>query len=539
MNNADLEIRLKRAAEIAASPRSIVEDVMAQIGSTRPDAVSRSRWNHPYIAASIAALGGIAAVVTFVFFLSSATPFTMADVQKAFEEQRWVHQHYDVGQAKDTWTNLQTGECYFTHYSGNAGYINDQTNTRLWYWAGSAVIEQDTPTIYAPGVIPRKWSPHSAWEEFVAPFAHAAATTQPVDSSIVTVKDVLDGVPVIRFDEYSTDMTGKRFLLSQIWADPKTHLPVQEKTRLQLGEREKSGKEWSTGRYDFPTTGPADLYALGVPRDLPIHKQVTTAPTAVQPFIDGINHAHDNFIKNYRAVIWTAVPGTISSIDSLDIIWHQGEKVRDDRHLPGFNAPPTPLTPQALLAWAAQHQPIQIQMIDNEREYSWWSTGLTKGPKPQVQILRHHRFPLLATQEWPESIQWPTLFYGPDFEVLSAGAETPKGCIGLRGGDSGNARMDYFIDPANDFVCMKQIAWTKRGSDWAKTREITLENLHRVNDRVVAGIQRTESFADPVKGYAASTSITTIDLVPVSDTEYPPGTFDPETLKKGATVEGY
>ena len=76
MKNPDLETRLKNAAAIAAPPRSIAADVMAQIGSTRPDAVARSRWNrpfwnHPYITAAVAAVSGIAAVFAFVFFMAA------------------------------------------------------------------------------------------------------------------------------------------------------------------------------------------------------------------------------------------------------------------------------------------------------------------------------------------------------------------------------------------------------------------------------------------------------------------------------------
>jgi hypothetical protein len=98
---------------------------------------------------------------------------------------------------------------------------------------------------------------------------------------------------------------------------------------------------------------------------------------------------------------------------------------------------------------------------------------------------------------------------------------------------------DYYFDPANDYVCVKQTQWTKRGADWAKSREYTLTNLHRVAGHVVAGRQVFHGYGDPAQHLSESTETTTIDLVTITAAEYPPGIFDPAGLTRGANVVGY
>jgi hypothetical protein len=545
MNTLNVETRLKQAAAVAAPMRSIVDDVMDRLPVAVPKAPPPNRWRqHPVLAASLAALTGIAACLAFIFLLAGpSASFTLADVQVAFEQQRWVHVRYDVGQIKENWINLQTGESCATRYDGGVVYINDQSNIRLWHSKDSPSISQDTPAIYPPGQAAPPWSPRNAWEYFVAPLQQAVAT-KPADGaapSVVSEKDTINGNPVVRFDEYSPDNLGRRFLCTQFWADPRTHLPVRTKTRLQLGEREQAGKEWSTGDYDFPQSGPADLFALGVPRGTPIKVDVTTAPADVRPILDAINRNRESFLKQYRAIVIARQPGGVFPLNSVDIIWRSGDMVRDNRHLDGLEQQPE-ITATAIFAWSAKHEPSQIELVTNEHVYSWVSATVARGSRPRVYVMRLPRPSetlILPTQDWPETIQWPTYLAGVDFQLLDLNPNTPAGCIGFRDGNADNYRSDYYVDPRNDYVCVKQIGWRRRGEIWFKQRETTLGDLHRVANHVVAGTQRNDDYGDPKKNTSPSTWIATIDLMPVQPADYPPAIFDPDSLTKGATVEGY
>jgi hypothetical protein len=547
MTTLELEARLKAAAMVAVPPRSIVDEVMQRIGTTLPERRPKFRPRRPVIAAIATAISGIAAAVTVICLLPGSAHFSLPDMQSAFERQRWVHVRYDCGQIKEEWTNLRTGESYATRYDGGVVYVNEQSNIRRAYWKNGGVIDQDTPTIYAAGQTPPRWSPQSAWEEYVAPYAHAAAATQPAGSPppVIAVRDTIDGIPTLRFDDYYTDFAGNRFLYSQLWADPRTHLPLRIKTRLQLAEREQWKRDWSTGVYDFPDDGPSDLYDLGVPPGTPIHKDMDVAPAAVAPIIDGINHAHDSFLKNYRAIVWSIRPGSVMPLDSVDIIWREGEDFRLDHHLPAValynegtpHAPLPALTPQALLVWAAHHEPLEKQLVDSRYAYAWTSAVLKKTPKPQVQIFRKSAANMLAQQSWPQAMQWPTRYFAPDFQLIDPNAEAPAGCVGLRSGGEGNSRTDYYVDPSNDYVCVTEIEWARRDGKWFKTWQYTLSDLHRVSGRIVAGKRTVESFGDPSRDIDGGTEITTIDLVPITSAQYPPGIFDSAKFTSGAKSE--
>jgi hypothetical protein len=547
MSTADLESRLKRAAAVAAPPRSIVDDVMQQLASSRPDAPPRRIFRHPLLVAGIAALGGAAAIVAIVFFLSGSVSLSLADVQKAFEGQRWVHIHFDVGEIKDRWTDLQTGESYMTGSDGDVVYLNERTNTRLWYWKHSGIIDQHEPTRYPAGEAPPSWKPQTAWDQLVAPLAQVASATQPAGgslASVVAIRDVLNGKPAIRFDSYGTDAIGTRFMYSQLWADPQTHLPVSEKIRLQSGDRERYGKQWSTGDYDFPVSGPADLYALGVPRKTPIHKEIARAPAGVEPIVAAINRAHDEFLKNYRAVVWTVQPESVLPIAAINVIWRDDKRLRDDRFLPTYSEhDPLPTLPDlqadALFAWTGRHEPVEKQLMGLTREYHWVSTLGTQKLKPTVYVRMRGAFPLLAQTAWPENIQWPTRYGSLDFQILEKNAEMPVGSIGLRQGGDGNWRGDYYVDPANDYLCVKQVNWTRRNAGWEKSSQTTLTDLHRIAGHVVAGIQTATHYDDPATGIRQYTQTTKIQLQVVSGADYPPGTFDPKTLTTGATMQAY
>jgi len=474
----------------------------------------------------------IITILAFVFLLTGSS-ISRASVS----EQPWVHIRYDSGQIKESWDNLQTGQTYAIRNDGSVVYFNDLTKTQLWYFKDSGEIEQDAPTIYAPGATPHPWKPQTAWDVYVAPVERAAAATQPAGLSaptVVRVPDTLNGLPVIRFDSYWTDLRGIKFLHEQLWADPRTHLPVRIRTRLN---------GWSVGDYDFPQTGPADIFTLGVPRGTPIENLDAKPPDEVQHVLDAINRNCDDFLKNYRAVV-TVTPDNSMPMNALDIIWRDGDKVRDDHHLPGIElqdhpAPPLPkpVTPEALVTWAAQHEPVAKQLMDSQREYVWFAAN-AKSPKPQVQITIHRDTPhLLDTNSWPDAIQWPTRLYSASFfHLLDANAETPAGCIGLRMGGEGNNRTDFYVDPLHDYVCVKQIVWNKHGAQWAKSRVLTLSGLRRIDGHIVADTRRMRDYGNPPHHTPVNTETTVIDLLPVTSANYPPGTFDPASLTTGADM---
>ena len=85
MTTTELEARLNAAASVAAPPRSIADEVMRQLGLVGYHAAP-SQWRRPLIAA---VLGDAVSPRSWrsSFFSSGSADFTMADVQRAVEQQ--------------------------------------------------------------------------------------------------------------------------------------------------------------------------------------------------------------------------------------------------------------------------------------------------------------------------------------------------------------------------------------------------------------------------------------------------------------------
>jgi len=559
MNTTNFEKRLEQAAKTAAPRRSVADDVLLAIQQT-PKPIRQSRWRWPLTTGLAAASGIAAAIAIAMMLMGTGANLTLADVQAAFERESWVHIKYDAGSLKEAWMNLRTGESYTVHFffgdTRDVTYSDPRTNTHLWYVEGTDHIHQYS----LPGKNPEPWTPHTAWEAVVKPYEQAAEQGAKGEETVVREDDILDGKKVVRFDHYGQDAMGKRLLINQLWVDPATRLPLQDKRRLHSSEREQEeggSKEWSTGVYEFPQTGPADIYALGVPKGTPIRTKMPPAPNEVQPILEAIYQNRDGFLKHYRAVV--TMKQQDGRVSDIKVIWRDGKKFRQqDYHVPAFPEKLADMKASELLALADKHEPIQKYLITDGRAYDWTAGGLhSKEPreKPYVHVYLHQGAPLVNGVFLPESILWSlTHPQGTDFQLIETGSDTPTGCVGLRKGTASRDRVgyytDYYFDPQNDYLCIKQIHWMKRGTEWTKTQEWTLEDLHRVGKKegekkgegyVVAGKRRMHSYDydDSAKLVGEYTTTLTIDLVPMTPADYPATIFDPKSLTTDATVEAY
>lgn len=65
--------------------------------------------------------------------------------------------------------------------------------------------------------------------------------------------------------------------------------------------------------------------------------------------------------------------------------------------------------------------------------------------------------------------------------ILEPTPETPPGTLGLRA-DVGGRRLDYFIDPRRDFLCVRYIEWCRIGGGWVAGHETILSDLTPLAD---------------------------------------------------------
>ncbi len=90
------------------------------------------------------------------------------------------------------------------------------------------------------------------------------------------VIETINGRRLGRLDQYIRDALGEARVDNQTWFDLETKLPVRKRQRLQVAYQHEYKREFSTTEYDYPATGPADLFAIGVPKGTPVVNKSNT-----------------------------------------------------------------------------------------------------------------------------------------------------------------------------------------------------------------------------------------------------------------------
>ena len=291
MNSPDnIEKRIKSAV-IHSNPdvnQAVLKELLQQFDKveTQKPAASLPNIRRQIMKSPITKIAA-AAVIIFVA-ITIITQFggsidgagvAFADVRAAFMAQPWVHLQYDNG--TESWYNLKTGgHCHKQLYSYGDSfvYINRTDNLRQRYTPEHGQhIRENRPAIYKDNIIP-PYEPKTAWDTIVGHWEKIAEQGGSGYHEVEIKVDTLDDKIAVRFDLYYNDAAGRRLLIKQIWADPQTRLPVKVWESLSLAQREEQNREYITGVFSFPETGPLSIYDLGVPKDLPVVRNYDKIP---------------------------------------------------------------------------------------------------------------------------------------------------------------------------------------------------------------------------------------------------------------------
>ena len=471
-----------------------------------------------------------------------ATSVAWADVREAFLAQSWVHLQYDNN--TESWYNLKTGDhCHKQLYSrGNSFvYINRTDNLRQRYTPEHGQhITENRPTIYKDNIIPA-YEPKTAWEAIVGHLGIISENVKVHDWEFERNIEQIDGKRFVRFDRYYNDAAGRRLLIKQIWADPETRLPVKVWERLSLAQRETQNREYITGVFSFPETGPLSIYDLGVPKDLPVVRNYdkTPSPSVAQVFEAG-KAASERFLSRYRAIVWQN-----EGSHMIDIIWRDGDKVRQSRYSSLFKEPYhllVPCTATEVLQWTQTQVPVGVTMVDGEKRYRRRNRhpGYEYEDANSRPTIRVTRGKSLMLSSWPHDKQWPYVKQAAaQFAIIQDLPQDISGCVGLRR-DSGDIRREMYIDPAHDYICVKWIWWKLRSGNWEKERQYELSGFTRLPEgQWYASNCLLTTYADPERGTGQGGANWSIDIEVLDEGDYPLDVFNGEKLMEGAKVETY
>jgi len=504
------------------------ETVLARLSVSR---IGRARLLRGPWRKALAVGVPVAAAMLGLLFFDAMSPITLADVRAAVAEKTWVHVKYDNG--REMWTSLRGGGFFYRQESGFIQALDQVRGVRQHYFGPPF-----DSYIYESRVEPNAVST-TPWDAVVRHYEQALdgdRTSDDVERHVVQ----LDGRRLVRFDRYVTDVLGRRLLKDQIWADPKSRLPVQIRHRLQPGEREEQNREWITGQYEFPETGPADLYDLGVPRDAEILRQ-EDSPIApeVRATVEAVRRARQDFPSRYRAVIWPA-----EKSGSATIIYRDGTRTR----LKSYNIMPAgdpkfqhahlplPASAAEVLQWARTQEPVNQWLYDGKISYFRWRPFLEDPSPATVQIYRDR------DSMWPERYplwyQWPRQFEN-NVELPADAPDLPPGCIALRL-SAFATRIDYYLDPRHDHICVKRIEWRRKSGQWRKQEAVVLSDFALLPSGHWYATKRAAiTFQGPSDNGTTKGPVELIDITPLEEDEFPADVFDGGKLLEGATVLDY
>lgn len=255
-----------------------------------------------------------------------------------------------------------------------------------------------------------------------------------------------------------------------------------------------------TTTYDYLQSGPQSIYDLGVPRDARIVDK-TPAPDFSTVW-EEYGRRKAEVANEYIAVIVHQEKFPSDVVRMLDVDYRSGRKERFERYFlspsgqviaelgPQYRAQPGSLEP--LLAWARRRYDDPRTMlfihlydgqyynsIDRDGEGGWGELNKAYSPTGDSGV------PTALAQAWP-TIPSTARIVEDDYarqngliciENLTQGLVFPNGGVGHPG------RFLYYLDPAGDYLCRRQVMEWRPDGDWQQDKNW----LKNVDPRKVGG----------------------------------------------------
>lgn len=521
-----IEKRLNRLGSSLRLQPSVAESSMSKIEQTEQAKPLGSPALMQTLVKSAIGLAACLLVGAFLWlFLNWTTSITLADVQKSIDSKAWILISFEDGSQR--WANLKEQRSFYTRQDDDGGNFYAGMRDHIygiWRYYHSNWGQQ----IHEQSFITRPY-PQTPWEYALGDWDDRGIEHER--KTIEKFNDTIEGRNVVRFDTYNVGPLGLRSLAQQVWADPKTRLPLR--IRLYSGP-----DKYDTGDFSFPQTGPASIYDLGAPEGLDVVTNWGVEEPAAKAVLDAAEQARQRLPLKMRIIE--------KSKYTLSISYRCGNKFRSESYgkTTANNNDLIPLDlPEDnnnIHEWASDNLTLfDLCIFDSRYEYSYksgqapWDSSQQPGEKLNVEYQSNDWINALI----PIREQWPyTSNVGP-MKVLENEAGTPPGCILLQYEGLGLCRH-WYIDPERDYICVKQLEWRndKKTGQYKNTLLVERSDLTRLSSG--------QWYARTIK--RSDATATEFDVTLLSDYEMElltgkndsNGFFDGEKLLKQVLDEG-
>lgn len=314
------------------------------------------------------------------------------------------------------------------------------------------------------------------------------------------------------FEITSAVRPGVAAIRSKIFVDRTTSLPIAEE-RAYINTNTGNPQLVETGTFDYPEQGPADIYGLGLSRDIPI---ISSLPL---PSWSDIRMTYERYLFKPLAQRYVAVVTRwmIGLVESVEIFYADGTRFREERHFPyrGGNIGPqweemkTELgdTPDSLLRWSRDYKArghITISLWIGKRAYH-----SQRDERGSWSVAEEVVLPQEMTEDfWSmcpiAGLAWPDIRGYAD--IIQDDYAREHGLIRVEG-----EQETFYLNPQRDYICQQRVPF---GRDRSEVTEFAQTETGRWYPRKIDdGSLKYTIYLD-------------------TDPEFPEGLFDPNSLPK-------
>jgi hypothetical protein len=301
---------------------------------------------------------------------------------------------------------------------------------------------------------------------------------------------------------------------STVFVDRTTSLPIAEE-RSYINTNTGNPQLVETGVFDYPEQGPADIYGLGLSKDIP-----TISSLPLPPWSD-VRMTYESYRFKPSAQRYVAVVARemIGLVESLEICYADGARFRQERHFlyrsgaigPQWEEMKTELgdTLDSFLQWSRAYKArghITISLWIGKRAYH--SQRDERGSWSPVDDERVLSSELTEPDFWHlcpvATLAWPDIRGYAD--IIQDDYARANGLIRVVG-----EREFFYLNPERDYICQLRIPFER---DRSEATEFAQTDTGRWYPRKIddGGLKYT-IYLD-------------------TDPEFPAGLFDPSILPK-------
>jgi hypothetical protein len=340
--------------------------------------------------------------------------------------------------------------------------------------------------------------------------------TTPLGGTVTRRTGQYQGQEAELFEIASAPERGATTLRAQIFVDRTTFLPIGEE-RTFINTNTGTLQQVETGTFEYPEHGPADIYAVGLPRDIPTINSLPL-PAWSEVHLAYQSHYYQAPIERYIAVVTEETTIRDNPVRRVEICYADGARFREEQHSVlglGYvgeqwqrRAPERGTTLDSILKWSRAykgHGGIFIALFDRNRYYdarrddkgSWSRTEQTFQDREFTKDDYWNTCPMTG-------LGWPEIRGAADIIQDDYARENHLIRVESQG-------AVFWLNPQRDYLCQRRI-----GTD-GRMEEIT--EFGQTDD----GHWYPKRIEVPALSY-------TVWLE--TNPEFPEGIFDPNRLPK-------